>query len=124
MPALRKTGNSPLILMSLTLKFQRIHLLVKQKKIKVATFSKFFFDTGIVNVILTRKEVAPLSIEYGSQIEQYISGQLRAYISLCEKEHRLEYWRADNRYEVDFVIYEKIEEIFALEVKANIFLST
>lgn len=89
--------------------------MVKQKKIKVATFSKFFFDTGIVNVILTRKEVAPLSIEYGSQIEQYISGQLRAYISLCEKEHR---------HEVDFVIYEKIEEIFALEVKANIFLST
>jgi predicted AAA+ superfamily ATPase len=90
------------------------------KKRKTTSSAKFyFFDAGIVNAILRRRELAEATIEFGVQLEQYIFQELKAYISLREKEHSLEFWRVDNKYEVDFVIYEKLEEIFAIEVKAT-----
>ena len=66
------------------------------------------------DAILRRRDLAEATNEFGVQLEQYIFQELKAYISLREKEHSLEFWRVDNKYEVDFVIYEKLEEIFAI----------
>ena len=90
------------------------------KKRKAMATSKFYlFDCGVTNALLGRKEVAVGTIEFGKMLEQAIFLELRAYLDYHQSEKKLEYWRSTSQFEVDFLIYEKMNEMVAIEVKAN-----
>ncbi len=90
------------------------------EKRKAMSASKFyFFDVGIVNGLLGRKELAEGTSEFGVALEQLMFQELRAYISYYRKEFKLEYWRSVDKSEVDFVVYESLKKLIAIEVKTS-----
>jgi predicted AAA+ superfamily ATPase len=90
------------------------------KKRKAMSSAKFyFFDCGVVNAILQRKEMIAGTVEYGKQFEQLIFQELRAYLQLNRHEHRLEYWRSQKKDEVDFILYDSLKNMVAIEVKSS-----
>lgn len=90
------------------------------KKRKAVTSPKFyFFDCGIVNAIINRREVAEGTNEYGKQLEQFIFQELNAYVGIRKKYYKIEYWRSVAQDEVDFVLYETLEKIVGIEVKST-----
>ncbi len=90
------------------------------KKRKAMTTSKFYlFDCGVTNCLLGRKEISPGTPEYGKMLEQAIFLELKAYLSYTSSDKKLEYWRSTSLIEVDFIIYENLKKITAIEVKSN-----
>lgn len=82
--------------------------------------SKFYmFDCGIVNALLSRKELPRTSSDFGKSLEQAIFLEIRAYLDYTSSEKKLEYWRSTSKFEIDFLIYNDLNEIVAIEVKAN-----
>ena len=78
------------------------------------TSAKFyFFDVGVGNALLKRKEIASETPELGKNLEQLIFLELNAF-----KDLELFYWRSTSKFEVDFVI-EFAGKIWGIEVKAK-----
>ena len=77
----------------------------------------YFFDIGIVNGLVRRKELIEGTSDFGAAFEQLIYQELQAYISYFRKDFNLEYWRTTDKVEVDFVVYENLKNIFAIEIK-------
>ncbi|MDH4466691.1 MAG: DUF4143 domain-containing protein [Bacteriovoracaceae bacterium] len=98
------------------------HLLpafLKTKTRKAMSSAKFyFFDIGIGNAILKRKEIATGTPEYGKNLEQLIFLELCAFKDYKRKELEISYWRSTSKFEVDFVL-ELGTKIFGIEVKAK-----
>lgn len=81
----------------------------------VATPKFYFFDHGIVNALLSHFEITEQSELYGKALEHLLFLEIRAYLSYRERDEELTFWRTHSKFEVDFVIGDKI----GIEVKAS-----
>jgi predicted AAA+ superfamily ATPase len=93
--------------------------LATKKRKAVSTAKFYFFDCGIVNALLGRKDVAPGTPEYGKMLEQALLIEIRAYMDYRKVDKKLEYWRSTSQFEVDFLVYSNLRDIVAIEVKGS-----
>lgn len=75
---------------------------VKRRLVQSPRF--YYFDVGIVNHLLHRKELVRGTSEYGHAFEHLVIQELRAWLSYTESEDTLTYWRTYTGKEVDVVI--------------------
>lgn len=93
---------------------------LQTKKRKAVTTGKFyFFDCGVTNALIGRKDVAAGTPEYGKLLEQALFIEIKAYLDYKKVDKKLEYWRSTSQFEVDFLIYSDLKDIVAIEVKAG-----
>jgi predicted AAA+ superfamily ATPase len=85
----------------------------KRKCISAGKF--YFFDLGVLNALLIRKNVSPKTKDFGLLFEHFIYLELKAYLSYFAQDSRIEFWRIDDSNEVDFIIDDEL----AIEVKAT-----
>lgn len=77
----------------------------KRVKRRIVLSPKFyFFDIGVTNYLLHRKEVVRGTTEYGHAFEHFVMQELIAYIGYTHNDNRLSYWRTKDGVEVDAVI--------------------
>ena len=87
---------------------------VKRRLIQSPKF--YFFDIGVVNYLLHRKEVVRGTAEYGHAFEHFIIQELKAYIGYTRNDNQLSYWRTKEGAEVDAVIG---DAKVAIEIKST-----
>ena len=88
---------------------------VKSKKRKMIQTSKFyFFDMGVSHTLKGVQNLDPQSDLFGQAFEQFISCELRAYLSYKNIHKPLQFWRSKSGIEVDFIIGDET----AIEVKS------
>lgn len=85
----------------------------KRKAIRTAKF--YFFDCGVTHLLAGTRTLDRNSDLYGQSFEQFIGGEIRAWLSYNRIRQDLCYWRSAQGDEVDFLIGEDI----AVEVKAS-----
>lgn len=90
-----------------------------EKRKAMSSCKFYFFDIGVVNGLLGRKELIEGTAEFGAAFEQLIFQELRAYISYYRKDFQLEYWKTTDKTEVDFVVYNNLKTICAIEIKSS-----
>ena len=91
----------------------------KQKRRLVQAPKFWFFDVGVANHLLHRKDLVRGTIEYGHAFEHFIIQELIAYIGYHYNEHRLTYWRTYTGIEVDAVVTDASgKPIVAIEIKS------
>jgi predicted AAA+ superfamily ATPase len=96
-----------------------LHPLKSTKKRKCISSGKFyFFDVGVLNSILGRKNISEKTKEYGELFENFIFLELKAYIDYFSPDSFINFWRIDSEHEVDFIINGEI----AIEVKSTEFI--
>ena len=89
-------------------------------KRKAMSSSKFYlFDCGVAAALAGRKEIATGTPEYGKQFEQAVFLELKTYLAYTKSDKKLEYWRSTSKYEIDFLVYENLENIVAIEAKSG-----
>lgn len=89
----------------------------KKKKRRLIETSKFyFFDTGIVNALLNRKELLKGTMDYGHLFEHFIINECLAYSKYSGKDFPLYFYRTASGNEVDLILGEG--EV-AIEIKAS-----
>ncbi len=79
----------------------------------VATEKIYFFDIGVSNFLIGRKEVYPKTPAFGENLEHLIFLELRAYLDYLQRDEMLTYWRTTSQIEVDFIVGDHT----AIEVK-------
>lgn len=91
---------------------------VQQRRlIKAPKF--YFFDVGIVNVLLGRRNMQPGSADFGHAFEHFVIQEIVAWLGYSCSDCQLNYWRTASGYEVDAVISQPNGNItVAIEVKA------
>jgi predicted AAA+ superfamily ATPase len=90
-----------------------------EKRKAMSSCKFYFFDIGVVNGLIGRRDLVEGTSEFGIAFEQLIFQEIRAYIGYYKKDFKLEYWRTVDKTEVDFIIYENLKSIYAIEVKAT-----
>ena len=85
------------------------------KRKLAATEKVYFFDIGVANALVLRRETQPGSPEYGKALEQLVFLELHAAIQYQRLDVVLSYWRTRTQIEVDFLVDDRI----AIEVKAT-----
>ena len=75
---------------------------LKRRLVQAPRF--YYFDIGIVNHLLHRKELVRGTAECGHAFEHLVIQELRAWLSYSEREEQLSYWRTYTGLEVDAVI--------------------
>lgn len=86
---------------------------LKRRLVQAPRF--YYFDVGIVNHLLHRKELVRGTAEYGHAFEHLVIQELRAWLSYSESEEKLSYWRTYTGLEVDAVIG---DARIAIEIKS------
>ena len=87
----------------------------KSHKRKAVSKSKFyFFDIGLVHALCDVKLLNEHSNFYGRSFEQFIAGEIKAYLSYFRKDSLLQYWQSRYGHEVDFIVGDHT----AIEVKS------
>lgn len=86
---------------------------VKRRLIQAPKF--YFFDVGIANYLLNRRNLAPGSADFGHALEHLIVQELVAYMGYTSGE-RPTYWRTASGFEVDIVLG---DARVAIEVKST-----
>lgn len=66
----------------------------------------YYFDVGVVNYLLHRKELVRGTPDYGHAFEHLVVQELMAYMHYRHVEERLSYWRTYTGIEVDVIIGE------------------
>jgi uncharacterized protein len=92
---------------------------LKRRAIQSPKF--YFFDVGIVNYLLNKKNLLPGSEGFGRSFEHFIIQELIAYLGYNQSFEKLTYWRTSSGYEVDAIIG---EGRVAIEIKSNNELKT
>jgi len=88
----------------------------KTKKRKpVATSKYYFFDVGVANHLMSRREILPGSPEFGPTLEHLVFLEIKAYLDYERLDTPLTFWRSQTKLEVDFLIGDGI----AIEVKGT-----
>lgn len=88
---------------------------VQQRRlIKAPKF--YYFDVGIANYLLHRKNLMPGSADFGHAFEHFIMQELIAYLGYAHRLEVLSYWRTTSGYEVDAVI---ADAEVAIEIKSS-----
>lgn len=75
---------------------------MKRRLVQAPRF--YYFDIGVANYLLHRKELVRGTAEYGHAFEHLVIQELRAWLSYKESMEQLSYWRAYTGQEVDAVI--------------------
>jgi len=88
---------------------------VKRRVILAPKF--YYFDIGITNYLLKRKNLQQGSIDFGKAFEQLIIQEIVAYISYTNNEKKLTFWRTASGYEVDAVLG---NADIAIEIKSSL----
>lgn len=100
-----------------TLVGYRIPAFTKVMKRRLVQAPKFyFFDVGVVNHLLHRKELLRGTSEYGHAFEHLVVQELVAWQHYTHSEERLSYWRTYTGIEVDIVIG---DARVAIEIKST-----
>lgn len=100
-----------------TLMGKTLSPLQKKGKRKAVASSKFyFFDTGVLNALLGRRELAEKGEEFGHLFEHFIFNELDCYRDYSDGDLDISYWRLEENCEVDFIINGEI----AIEVKSTL----
>jgi len=86
----------------------------KRKAIQTAKF--YFFDPGVTHMLAGTRSLERNSDLYGRSFEQFIGGEIRAWLSYRRQKYQLAYWRSTHGDEVDFLIGDHA----AIEVKAAV----
>ncbi|MBQ8702247.1 MAG: ATP-binding protein [Prevotella sp.] len=79
--------------------FRRV---MKRKLVQAPRF--YYFDVGIANHLLHRKDMVRGTDEYGHAFEHLVIQELYAFLHYSHSEERLTYWRTYTGIEVDAVI--------------------
>jgi predicted AAA+ superfamily ATPase len=87
----------------------------KTSRKSVSTAKFYFFDPGIVNTIIGTRFVDRNSNLFGELFEQFIALELRAFIEYHRIKMPLQFWRTEDKKEVDFIIGDEL----AIEVKST-----
>jgi predicted AAA+ superfamily ATPase len=93
---------------------------LKRRAIQTPKF--YFFDVGIANYLLNKKNLLPGSDPFGRSFEHFIIQELIAYLGYTQSPEKLTYWRTSSGYKVDAIIGEgriAIEIKSAEEVKSR-----
>jgi predicted AAA+ superfamily ATPase len=85
------------------------------KRKPVATSKFYFFDIGVANILKRTSIIESGSEAYGRALEHLLFLELKTYLDYHRLDDPLTYWRSRSRFEVDFVIGNKV----AIEVKAK-----
>ena len=64
----------------------------------------YYFDIGIANHLLHRKDLVRGTAEYGHAFEHLVVQELVAYLHYTQSEEKLSYWRTYTGIEVDVII--------------------
>lgn len=75
---------------------------IKRRLVQTPRF--YYFDIGVVNHLLHRKELTRGTTDYGHAFEHFVIQELRAWLSYKDSDERLSYWRTYTGMEVDAVI--------------------
>ncbi len=81
----------------------------------VSTPKFYFFDVGVARVLRREGEIFAGSKGFGDALEHLIFLELKAYLDYTQSTSRLSYWRSQSKFEVDFLIDDKV----AIEVKGS-----
>ena len=87
---------------------------LKRRAIQTPKF--YFFDVGIANYLLNRKNLQSGSESFGHSFEHLIIQELIAYLGYTQSLEKLTYWRTSSGYEVDAIIG---EGRIAIEIKST-----
>ena len=83
----------------------RLHAFQKTLKRRTIQTPRFyFFDVGIVNHLLHRRDLVQGTAEYGHAFEHLVIQELKAWLAYSESYEQLTYWRTHTGMEVDAVI--------------------
>jgi uncharacterized protein len=89
----------------------------KKPKRRVVQAPKFyFFDLGIANFLLKRKNIEQGTETFGAAFEHFIYMELQAYAQYSGKRFPISYWRTTSQLEVDFILG---DHQLALEIKST-----
>lgn len=96
---------------------------LKRRLVQAPRF--YYFDVGIVNHLLHRKELIRGTVEYGHAFEHLVIQELRAWLAYSESSEQLSYWRTYTGLEVDAVIgnarvaieIKSVEEVLPRHIK-------
>lgn len=86
---------------------------MKRRLVQAPRF--YYFDVGVTNHLLHRKNLVRGTVEYGHAFEHLVVQELRAYLSYAQSSEGLTYWRTYSGLEVDAVIG---EARVAIEIKS------
>jgi predicted AAA+ superfamily ATPase len=81
----------------------------------VATAKFYLFDVGVANILKRTSLIEQGSDAYGRALEHLIFLELRSFLDYQRLDHELTYWRSRSKFEVDFVVGDRI----GIEVKAK-----
>ena len=85
------------------------------KRKAVATPKFYFFDVGVANALVGRRDVPRGTSEYGRAFEHLVICEVRAYLSYRGRPQKLAYWRTREKYEVDLIVGDEL----AIEMQAK-----
>lgn len=94
-----------------------VHSFQKKPKRRVVLAPKFyFFDVGVANYLLKRKNIEWGTVDAGHCFEHFIYMELKAYAQYSGKRFPIKYWHTTSQLEVDFILGD--HEV-AIEVKST-----
>ncbi len=88
----------------------------KNSRKEISTSKFYFFDNGVLNAFIGRKNISEKSPEFGNLFEHFIFHELNSYQKVNRFDWELEFWRTHVKDEVDFILGGG--EV-AIEVKAS-----
>ena len=75
-----------------------------RKRRAISSPKFYYYDVGIANYLLNRRNMLPGTDDFGHAFEHFIIQELVAWLSYHLSDEKLSYWRTTNGYEVDAVI--------------------
>ena len=87
---------------------------MKRRLVQAPRF--YYFDVGVANYLLHRKDLVRGSVEYGHAFEHLVVQELVAYLHYSHSEEKLSYWRTYTGVEVDIVVG---DARVAIEIKST-----
>lgn len=95
----------------------RIPAYTKVMKRRLSQAPRFYyFDVGVANYLLHRKNLVRGSVDYGHAFEHLVVQELVAYLHYSHSEEKLSYWRTYTGVEVDIVLG---DARIAIEIKST-----
>jgi len=87
---------------------------MKRRLVQAPRF--YYFDVGVANYLLHRKELIRGSADYGHAFEHLVVQELVAYMHYSHSEEKLSYWRTYTGVEVDIIVG---DARIAIEIKST-----